>query len=155
MLLGLSVASALLVSGMSMSALRSAVPRQQADETTFVVGVTSWNGSIEVLGRFDGMRWINTWPEVDEPSRPVPRLADMPTAWLGNPATVSTSDVMVRQFRGEEDPGSALRAHAVFRLGARAIWLMSAPGYEWISFKFIEVTSTSAREVLTTQGAGC
>src|SRR5688572_485823 len=70
---------------MPMSALRSAVPRQQADETPFVVGVTSWNGSIEVLGRFDGMRWVNTWPEVDEPSRPVPRLADMPTAWLGKP----------------------------------------------------------------------
>jgi hypothetical protein len=84
-LLGLSLASALLVSGASMSTLRSAVPRQQADETSFVVGVTSWNGSIEVLGRFDGMRWVNTWPEVDEPSRPVPPLADMPTAWLGKP----------------------------------------------------------------------
>jgi hypothetical protein len=79
----------------------------------------------------------------------------VPGTGLWDPARVSVSDVSARQFRGEADPGSALRALAIFRIGSSAIWLVSAPGYEWVSFKFIEVTSTSAREVLTTAGGGC
>jgi hypothetical protein len=72
-----------------------------------------------------------------------------------SPANVSTSNVTARYFRGEVDPGSALKAQAIFRVGTRAFWLMSAPGYEWISYKFVEVTETSAREVLATSGGGC
>jgi hypothetical protein len=318
-LLGLGFASALIAVHPT-PAQRTAVSRQQpANAAPFVVGVTSWNGAIQVLGRFDGNSWVNTWPHVDDPSLPVPRLVDVPAAWLGkpvprewhvwgpdqtsftrrvtqlrrglgkgegcdqplvlvmdlpvgiprrlfdglvavdtsrevddvenvysdgvqglqlepfvrsavvasegsvlrgdsewpsdtrarveiapiriesltrparsdspfavhftatrrvewdnstiglvvegwihapgtglwDPARVSVSDVTARQFRGEEDPGSALRALAIFPMASSAVWVMSAPGYEWVSFKFIEVTNASAREVLTTHGGGC
>jgi hypothetical protein len=78
-----------------------------------------------------------------------------PATGLWDPAKVSVSDVRARQFRGEEDTGSAPRPLAIFPMVSSAIWLLSVPGYEWVSFKFIEVTSTSAREVLTTSGGGC
>ena len=51
-----------------------------------------------------------------------------PGTGLWSPASVSTSNVPARRFRGEEDPGSALQAQAIFRIGTRAFWLMSAPG---------------------------
>jgi hypothetical protein len=304
------------------SAQRTAAPQQQpATASPFAVGVTSWNGGIQVLGRFDGNRWVNTWPSPDDPRLPVPvpRLVDVPAAWLGkplprewhvwppgkpsftrrvtelrrglgngdgcevplvlvmdlpagmprslfdgavavdtsrdvagvenvlpeygqglqlepfirdavvasegpilsrgdwpgdtkarvetapiriesltrpsgldqpyvafhftatrrveweystigvvvegwihapgagpwDPAKVSVSDVTARRFRGDEDPGSAPRDLAIFRMGSSAVWLVSVPGYEWVTFTFVEVTDSSAREVLTTGGGGC
>jgi len=319
-LLGFGLAGALIAVQPTSAQRTVASQPQPANVAPFVVGVTSWDGAIQVLGRFDGKGWVNTWPRVDDPSLPVPRLVDVPAAWLGkpvprewhvwapgqppftrrvtrlrrglgdgdgceqplvlvmdlpvgiprslfdgavavdssrevggvenvlpeygqglqlepfvraavmasegsilrgdsewpsdtkvrvetapiriesltrparsdrspfafhftatrrvewdnstigvvvegwihapgtglwDPAKVSVTDVTARQFRGEVDPGSALRAIATFPMASSAVWLMSAPGYEWVSFTFIEVTSESAREVLTTGGGGC
>jgi hypothetical protein len=35
------------------------------------------------VARYAAGRWLNTWPEPDEDSKPVPALADVPRAWLG------------------------------------------------------------------------
>jgi hypothetical protein len=37
------------------------------------------------LARYSAGRWLNTWPEPEEDSKPVPALADVPRAWLGRP----------------------------------------------------------------------
>jgi hypothetical protein len=52
-----------------------------------VVGVLQDSGSIVPFARYDGTRWLNTWPGPIEPiaSKP-PSLAQIPSEWLGGQA---------------------------------------------------------------------
>ena len=287
--------------------------------SAFVVGLTRWSGGIEIVGRYTGERWVNTWPPPVEPGGPVPALAQIPAAWLAksvprdwhvwgrdgasfvmrvngtrrgvgesqgctqplvltldtptgvprdffddliaidtpqpvervepvlregtewlrlepvirsavlarqaamlsggewtadvrarvasapvrveslirasradlplfayyfsatkriehdgstlgfvvsgwilavgsgpeSPSNARTSNVKARRFGGEEDSGRALEPLAIFRVGTRVFWLVSVPGYEWVTFVFVEVTPANVRDVLTTDGGGC
>jgi hypothetical protein len=40
-------------------------------------------GTLLPVARYATGRWLNTWPEPEEDSKPVPALADVPRAWLG------------------------------------------------------------------------
>ncbi len=67
-----------------MIAVRPAGAQAPAAPAAFVVAVSEGE-TLLPLARFEGGRWLNTWPEPEEDSRPVPALADVPAAWLGRP----------------------------------------------------------------------
>jgi len=55
-----------------------------AQPASFAVAVHE-NETLLPLARYEQGRWLNTWPEPDEDSKPVPALKDIPVAWLGRP----------------------------------------------------------------------
>lgn len=55
---------------------------QSAAPPAFVVAVDE-GGTLLPVARYAAGRWLNTWPEPEEDSKPVPSLADVPRAWLG------------------------------------------------------------------------
>lgn len=61
-----------------------ATPTTSQVSTPFVVAVSegAW---LFPVARYDGQGWLNTWPEPEEDGVPVPRLAEIPRAWLGGP----------------------------------------------------------------------
>src|SRR5678816_3808075 len=64
----------------------AAVQRQMAPTAgPFVLGLVRWNGAIEIVGRFTGQTWVNTWPVPAEFPVPVPAIDDVPDTWLGRP----------------------------------------------------------------------
>jgi hypothetical protein len=63
---------------------RPAVGQGPASASAFVVAVDE-GGTLLPVARYEAGRWLNTWPEPDEDSKPVPALADVPPAWLGRP----------------------------------------------------------------------
>jgi hypothetical protein len=63
---------------------RPAVAQSPAAPPAFVVAVDE-GGTLLPLARYGAGRWLNTWPEPEEDSKPVPALADVPRAWLGRP----------------------------------------------------------------------
>jgi hypothetical protein len=69
--------------------------RQVSPSGPFIVAVADGTTLLPVA-RFTGSRWVNTWPPPGDEDDPVPALADIPTAWLGQPVprawTLSTGD---------------------------------------------------------------
>src|SRR5207344_1730067 len=57
-------------------------PQSPATPRALVVAVDE-GGTLLPVARYAAGRWLNTWPEPDEDSKPVPALADVPRAWLG------------------------------------------------------------------------
>jgi hypothetical protein len=50
----------------------------------FVLAVDE-GGTLLPIARVAGGRWLNTWPEPEEDTKPVPALAAVPRAWLDRP----------------------------------------------------------------------
>jgi hypothetical protein len=61
-----------------------ASPRQQASQP-FVLAAADFMSGLRIVGRYDGAKWVNTWPQPAESDVPVPPLAKVPEAWLGQP----------------------------------------------------------------------
>jgi len=53
-----------------------------AQAPSSVVAVST-GGTLLPLARFDGTRWINTWPAPEDYTVPVPPIARVPQKWLG------------------------------------------------------------------------
>jgi hypothetical protein len=72
-----------------------AAARQVSPSGPFIVAVADGTTLLPVA-RFTGSRWVNTWPAPGDRDDPVPALADIPTAWLGQQVpsawTLSTAD---------------------------------------------------------------
>jgi hypothetical protein len=67
---------------------KAAAARESANSSSFVVGIAvQYSGSayIEPVVRFDGSKWLNTWPEAADMNVPVTPLDQIPDAWLGEP----------------------------------------------------------------------
>src|SRR5215470_13851865 len=74
------------------SSLAAQTPAQAgktvAESSSFVVGIADRDtkgGYIEPVVRFDGSKWVNTWPEAAEMNVPATPLDQIPVAWLGEP----------------------------------------------------------------------
>lgn len=70
-----------------MIAARPAGAQAPTAPAAFVVAVSEGE-TLLPLARFEGGRWLNTWPEPEEDSKPVPALADVPAGWLGRPVPI-------------------------------------------------------------------
>jgi len=56
----------------------------QNNSGKFIVGVLQESGEIIPFARYDGARWVNTWPAPTEPSKNSgPSVAPVPREWLG------------------------------------------------------------------------
>src|SRR5215470_7105254 len=70
------------------AASQPAAARESANSSSFVVGMADRDtrgGYIEPVVRFDGSKWVNTWPEAAEMNVPATPLDQIPVAWLGEP----------------------------------------------------------------------
>jgi len=70
---------------LAICAVVSASGRQAPGPRPFVLAFSGWNGALQILGRFTGTTWINTWPAPAETDVSVPPLSQVPTLWLGQP----------------------------------------------------------------------
>jgi hypothetical protein len=69
------------------TSILSSTPLQNPD-SKFIVGVLQENGAIIPFARYDGTRWLNTWPAPAEESKnsSPPSLTRIPPEWLGGEA---------------------------------------------------------------------
>jgi len=61
---------------------RLSLAQAPAQPAWFAIAVSEHEALLP-LARYEQGRWLNTWPEPDEDSKPVPALKDIPAAWLG------------------------------------------------------------------------
>ena len=78
-------AAAALVGLLNALAAQSAV---QSRPAPFVLGVFYEGGMILPVARFNGTRWLNTWPAAEDNEGDVSSLKDIPVRWLGKPVPV-------------------------------------------------------------------
>jgi hypothetical protein len=123
----IALATAILVAACSQSASpppTSHPPAEQADRP-FIIAELTFDDALWPIARFNGKEWMNTWPEPDAASVPVPPLAEIPGAWLGQPVprewqlwqagTLRTVKVISAR-RGERNPSAGCATPAVLDL---------------------------------------
>lgn len=81
---------AAICAGAATIAFATDVQSQQARPRPFVLAAASVRDDhrltmLEVIARFTGTEWVNTWPPADDHKSPLPTLAEVPADWLGIP----------------------------------------------------------------------
>jgi len=77
--------SAVMARGFLAIALAAVVSATQPAPVRPFVITDARGGRLLPIARFDGQRWLNTWPVPAEDPVTVPSLNDVPASWLGGP----------------------------------------------------------------------
>ena len=92
-------------------------PRAQTGAKPFVLAAADFMGGLKIVGRFDGSKWLNSWPEPAESDVPVPLLSQVPESWLGQRGAAKLDPVA---RRGTKMPVTIARLAADLGREARA-----------------------------------
>jgi hypothetical protein len=111
----------------------------QTEAPLIVAYMTSSDGELVPVARFDGTNWRNSWPEPIHNDVPLPvrTVKEIPRAWLGQPVPLTW--MVWSQATGKHG----------------SIWAMSEWGKESQTIVLFEVSARGVRKLTSADVSGC